>query len=137
LTWTSCKKHFHGVFELPSPRNAKKRAKKKAKRKRSWLVGGWVWDLANVRGAQRFFFAGPSSFLLPTKDKTDAHELSMHWVVNKGRLKSRSPVGRFFTLGVGPLLGKLSAQMAGQVRACVRQQVPVLKQQLLRLPAVG
>jgi hypothetical protein len=121
LTWTSYKKHFHGVFELPSPRIAKKRAKKKAKKKRSWLVGGWVWDLANVQGAHRFCFAGPSSFLLLTKDKTDAHELPMYWVVNKGRLKSRSPVGRFFTLGVG-LMGQLSAQLAGQVRACIRQQ---------------
>ena len=43
-----------GVFELPLPRNAPKRTKHKsqgtkiARRVGGW-VGGWVWDLANVR----------------------------------------------------------------------------------------
>jgi hypothetical protein len=27
---------------------------------KSRLVGGWVWDLANVRGVRRFVFGGPS-----------------------------------------------------------------------------
>jgi hypothetical protein len=34
-------KHFNGVFELPLPRNARKRTKKNAKKKNvGWWVGG-------------------------------------------------------------------------------------------------
>jgi hypothetical protein len=54
-------KHFYGVFELPLRRNAQKRTKKKSQEKKSRMVGGWVWDLANVRGGSvDFIFAGPS-----------------------------------------------------------------------------
>ena len=52
-------KNFYGVFELPLPRNAQKRAKKKLKKKKSRMVGGWVGDLVNVRGVRRFFFWRP------------------------------------------------------------------------------
>jgi hypothetical protein len=48
-------KHFYGVFELPLPRNARKRTPKKTKKK-SRLVGGWVWDLANARGGPSVLF---------------------------------------------------------------------------------
>jgi hypothetical protein len=34
-------KYLYGVFELPLPRNARKRTKKNAEKK-SRLVGGWV-----------------------------------------------------------------------------------------------
>jgi hypothetical protein len=52
-------KHFCGVFELPLPRDAKKRTKKKVKGKKVGPVGGWVWDLANVRGGPSIFFGRP------------------------------------------------------------------------------
>jgi hypothetical protein len=51
-------KYLYGVFELSLPRNAQKRSKKKSQEKKSWMVGGWVWDLANVRG-------GSVDFVLP------------------------------------------------------------------------
>jgi hypothetical protein len=37
-------KYVHGVFELPLPK------------KKSRMVGGWVWDLAHVRGGPSIFF---------------------------------------------------------------------------------
>ena len=53
-------KYFYGVFELPLSRNAQKRTKKKSQEKKSRMVGGWVWDLANARGGvRRFFLAAP------------------------------------------------------------------------------
>jgi hypothetical protein len=52
-------KYFNGVFELPLPRNTKKRTKKKVKKKKSRMVGGWVEDLANVRGGPSIFFCRP------------------------------------------------------------------------------
>jgi hypothetical protein len=52
-------KYLYGVFELPLPRNARKRTKTKCQGKKSRLVGGWVWSLANVRGVRRFFFGRP------------------------------------------------------------------------------
>jgi hypothetical protein len=52
-------KYVYGVFELPLPRNAQKRTKKKVKEKKSWMVGGWVWDLANVRGGPLILFCRP------------------------------------------------------------------------------
>jgi hypothetical protein len=42
---------FCSVFELPSLRNAQKRTRKKSR-----MVGGWVWDLANARGGPSTFF---------------------------------------------------------------------------------
>jgi hypothetical protein len=51
-------KHFCGVFELPLPRNARKRTKKNQE-KESRMVGGWVWDLASVRGGLSGFFPTP------------------------------------------------------------------------------
>jgi hypothetical protein len=45
-------KYLYGVFELSLPKNARKRTKKKS-------AGGWVWDIANVRG-------GPSNLFLAT-----------------------------------------------------------------------
>jgi hypothetical protein len=49
----------NGVFELPLPRNAKKRInffKEFCFR----MAAGWVWDLADVRGGPSIVFAGPS-----------------------------------------------------------------------------
>jgi hypothetical protein len=60
---------FYGVFELPLPRNAQKRTKKKAKKKKGRMVGGWVWNLANVRGGPSIFFAGPPSRRLKGRQK--------------------------------------------------------------------
>jgi hypothetical protein len=51
-------KYFYGVFELPLLRNAQKRTKKKSQEKKSRMVGGWVRDLANVRGGPSIFFFG-------------------------------------------------------------------------------
>jgi hypothetical protein len=48
-------KYFHGVFELTSPSNAQKTYLKKISRQ----VGGWVWDLADVRGGPSNSFWRP------------------------------------------------------------------------------
>jgi hypothetical protein len=48
--------YVYGVFELPLPSNAQKRTKRKS-RKKTRLVGGWVWNLATVRGV--VFFGRP------------------------------------------------------------------------------
>jgi hypothetical protein len=53
-------KYFNGVFELPLPRNAQKCTGKKIQEQKSRMVGGWVWDLVNVRGSPSIFFASPS-----------------------------------------------------------------------------
>jgi hypothetical protein len=53
-------KYFYGAFELPLPlpRNAQKRTLKKNQEKKR-MVGGWVWDLANVRAGPSIFFCRP------------------------------------------------------------------------------
>jgi hypothetical protein len=48
-------KCFNGVFELPLPTNAQKLTEKKNQGKKSRIVVGWVWDLANARGGVRRF----------------------------------------------------------------------------------
>jgi hypothetical protein len=53
-----------GVFELPLPKNAKKRTQKNQGKKNRmvggwWAAGGgWVRDLANVRGGPSICFEG-------------------------------------------------------------------------------
>jgi hypothetical protein len=56
-TWTFCKNIFMVFLNSPC-REAPKNVLKKKPGKKSRVVGGWVWDLANVRG-------GPSIFFLP------------------------------------------------------------------------
>jgi hypothetical protein len=52
-------KYVCGFFELPLLAEKRlKNALKKMSRKKSRLLGGWVWDLANARG-------GPADFVLP------------------------------------------------------------------------
>jgi hypothetical protein len=47
------------------PRNAQKRTLKKSQEKKSRMVGGWVWDLANVRGGPSiFFWAAPRGLVV-------------------------------------------------------------------------
>jgi hypothetical protein len=62
LTSTFCKNIFFMVF-LNSPyRETPKNVLKKSQEKKiGWWVGGWVWDLANIRGGPSIFLAGPSS----------------------------------------------------------------------------
>jgi hypothetical protein len=51
------KKHFYGVFELPLPRNAKKRTKKKAKKTYLGLVGSSEVNQIYAK-VRHFFFGG-------------------------------------------------------------------------------
>jgi hypothetical protein len=68
-------KYFCGVFALPLPRNAQKERRMADGGCGSdggwwvWVVGGWDWDLAHVRGGSQ----GPSISFLPAprqKSKT-------------------------------------------------------------------
>jgi hypothetical protein len=68
--------YFYGVVLLPLPRNAPK----KSQEKKSRVVDGWVWDLANVRG-------GPSIFVLFFVDPSDFEqkaELRSQWLIFPG-----------------------------------------------------
>jgi hypothetical protein len=57
-------KHFLVFLDSPYRETAQKRTKKKRQGKKSRLVGGWVWDLANTRGG------GPSIFFCRPLDRT-------------------------------------------------------------------
>jgi hypothetical protein len=48
--------HFVVAFNSPCRETLKNVLKKKVKGKKSRMAGGWVWDLANVRGGQSIFF---------------------------------------------------------------------------------
>jgi hypothetical protein len=54
-------KYFLVFLNSPYRETRKNELKKNKEKKVGRWVGGWVWDLAHVRGGPSIFFAGPSA----------------------------------------------------------------------------